>query len=253
MRKRFYRLVEPSLNKKDPNYYFDIFIMSLIVFNVLMLIIASEKSIGAKYSAFFYYVEVFSVIVFTIEYLIRVWACVENSKYEHPISGRIKFMFSPMAIVDLLAILPFYLPLIGIDLRFIRLLRLFRVFRLFKMARYMSAIFVIKNVFKEKKEELVVTLFFIIIVLVTVSTLMFYIERDAQPEAFASIPRAIWWGVVTLTTVGYGDVYPVTAMGKVLGGIITILGVGLIALPSGILASGYTEQIQKRKADKENN
>lgn len=105
----------------------------------------------------------------------------------------------------------------------------------------------IKSVLKEKKEELFVTLMFVIIVLVIISTLMFYVEQDAQPEAFSSIPKAIWWGVVTLTTVGYGDVYPVTVYGKILGGIITLLSVGLIALPSGILASAYTQQIQKRK------
>lgn len=172
---------------------------------------------------------------------------MEKQTYKHPISGRIKFVFSPMAIVDLLAILPFYLPFIDIDLRFLRILRICRIFSLLKMARYSIAFAMIKSVLKEKKEELFVTLMFVIIVLVIISTLMFYVEQDAQPEAFSSIPKAIWWGVVTLTTVGYGDVYPVTVYGKILGGIITLLSVGLIALPSGILASAYTQQIQKRK------
>jgi voltage-gated potassium channel len=249
MRKRFYRLLEPSKNKKDPNYYFDLFIMALIILNVLAIILASDKTIGGKYKSFFASFEIFSVIVFSIEYLLRLWTIVEKKGYDDPIKGRIKFIFSPMALIDLFAILPFYLPFLGIDLRFLRILRIFRIFRLLKMARYSSAFTMIKSVLKDKKEELLVTLLFIIIILVIISTLMFYIERDAQPEVFGSIPKSLWWGVVTLTTVGYGDIYPVTALGKILGGIITLLGVGLIALPSGILASGYTEQIQKSKND----
>jgi voltage-gated potassium channel len=241
--------MEPSKNKKDPNYYFDLFIMALIILNVLAIILASDKTIGGKYKSFFASFEIFSVIVFSIEYLLRLWTIVEKKGYDDPIKGRIKFIFSPMALIDLFAILPFYLPFLGIDLRFLRILRIFRIFRLLKMARYSSAFTMIKSVLKDKKEELLVTLLFIIIILVIISTLMFYIERDAQPEVFGSIPKSLWWGVVTLTTVGYGDIYPVTALGKILGGIITLLGVGLIALPSGILASGYTEQIQKSKND----
>ena len=247
MRKRLFILVEPSSKKGDPNYYFDIFIMSLIVLNVLAIIISSDKAIGDRFKIQFYYFEVFSVVVFSLEYILRLWTCVEKTRYKHSIIGRIKFMLSPMAIIDLLAILPFYLPFVGVDLRFLRILRIFRIFRLLKMARYSNAFTMIKNVLREKKEELLVTLLFIIIILVIVSSLMFYVERDAQPEAFGSIPKALWWGVVTLTTVGYGDIYPVTLYGKILGGIITLLGVGLIALPSGILASGYTEQIQRKK------
>ena len=243
MRKRFFKLVEPSNVKGDINYYFDIFIMSLIILNVLAIVLASDQNIGTRFHQFFYYFEVFSVIIFSAEYLIRLWTCVEYKTYRHPFTDRIKFIFSPMAVIDLLAILPFYLPFIGVDLRFLRILRIFRIFRLLKMARYSNAFSMIKNVLKEKKEELLVTLIFIVIILVIVSTLMFYAERDAQPEAFGSIPKAIWWGIVTLTTVGYGDIYPITLYGKILGGVITLLGVGLIALPSGILASGYTEQI----------
>jgi len=214
MRKKFFKLVEPTGDRKDLNYYFDVFIMSLIILNVLAIIIASDQNINARFKSQFYYFEVFSVVVFSIEYLLRLWTCVEKEPFNHPIGGRLKFIFSPMAIVDLLAILPFYLPFVGIDLRFLRILRVFRIFRLLKLARYSNAFTMIKTVLKEKKEELLVTLLFIIIILVIVSTLMFYVERDAQPEAFGSIPKAIWWGVVTLSTVGYGDIYPITALGK---------------------------------------
>lgn len=247
MRKRFFKLVEPSAKRGDSNFYFDIIIMSLIILNALAIIISSDQSIGSRFENQFYYFEVFSVVVFTLEYLLRLWTCVEKGESNKSFKLRIRFILSPMAIIDLLAILPFYLPFVGVDLRFLRILRIFRIFRLLKMARYSNAFNLIKNVLKAKKEELLVTIMFVIIILVIVSTLMFYAERDAQPIAFASIPNALWWGVVTLTTIGYGDIVPITTMGKILGGIISLIGIGLIALPSGIIASGYTDEIHRRK------
>jgi hypothetical protein len=145
MRKKFFKLVEPTGDRKDLNYYFDVFIMSLIILNVLAIILASDQNINARFKSLFYYFEVFSVIVFSIEYLLRLWTCVEKVPFNHPIGGRLKFIFSPMAIIDLLAILPFYLPFVGIDLRFLRILRVFRIFRLLKMARYSNAFYNDKN------------------------------------------------------------------------------------------------------------
>ena len=251
LRKRFFKLVEPSQSTKGFYYAFDLFLIALIILNVLAAILASVDELDDQYHHFFEIFEWFSIIVFTGEYVVRIWTCVEIEKFKNPISGRIRYVFSFMALVDLLAILPFYLPFVGFDLRAFRILRIFLMFRLLKMARYIRAFSLIKNVLKEKKEELLVTLMLIVIILVIVSTLMFYAEKDAQPEAFSNIPKALWWGVVTLTTVGYGDIYPVTTLGKILGGIITLLGIALIALPSGILASGYTDQMNKRK-NKEN-
>lgn len=247
MRKKIYSIIEPSSNKKGLSHYFDILIIILIILNVIAIILESEQSLNTRFKLTFLRFETFSVIVFTIEYLLRIWTCVENKKYKHPIIGRLKFASTPIALIDLLAILPFYLPFIGIDLRFLRVLRLFRVFRILKMARYSKAFQLIKNVLKEKKEELIITLGLMMIILIIISTLMYYVERDAQPEHFSSISKAIWWGIVTLTTVGYGDVYPITGLGKLLGGIITLMSIGLISLPSGIIASGYTEQIIMRK------
>ena len=251
MRKYLYLIVEPS-NKKDLSYYFDLTIMVLIVLSTIDIILESEQSLSYKYKTYFNYFEKFSVTIFSIEYLLRVWTCVENEKFKSAFIGRIKFMFTRMALIDLIAILPFYLPLIGIDLRFLRMFRLFRIFRILKMARYSSAFDLIKDTVKEKKEELMVTLGFLIIILIITSSLMYYIEKDVQPENFSSISKSLWWGIVTLTTVGYGDVYPITVLGKILGGIITLLGIGLVALPSGILASGYTEQIMRIKMNKLN-
>ena len=156
-------------------------------------------------------------------------------------------MTSPMALIDLLAILPFYLPFAGIDLRFIRIFRLFRIFRLLKISRYINAAEMIRNVIVNKKEELLISLFAISVILLVVSSFMYFVEGDIQPQAFGSIPKSLWWGVITMTTVGYGDVYPVTTVGKILGSIVAILGVGIVALPTGLLASGFSDEIKKRK------
>jgi len=150
-------------------------------------------------------------------------------------------------LIDLLAILPFYLPMIiPLDLRFIRAIRLLRLFRIFKIGRYSKSLNVLKDVIRNKKEELVLIIFVVLIMLVIFSSLMYFVERDVQPEAFASIPHAMWWAIITLTTVGYGDVYPITVLGKILGAMIAFLGIGMFALPAGILGSGLIEAIQKR-------
>jgi voltage-gated potassium channel len=148
-----------------------------------------------------------------------------------------------------MAILPFYLPMIiTLDLRFIRAVRLFRLVRIFKMGRYSESLRLLENVFKEKKEALLITIFMVFILLVIASSLMYFVENEAQPEVFSSILKAMWWGVATLTTVGYGDIYPVTLIGKILGGAIAILGIGMFALPAGILGSGFVEQIQRTRS-----
>lgn len=252
LRKRLFKIVEPTDNPKDVNRYFDLFIMSLILLNVLAIILESEPVIRASLSTFLRGFECFSVLVFSIEYAIRIWIIVEKRNYQSPVLGRLKFLISPMAIIDLLAILPFYLPFLGVDLRVLRILRLFRIFRIIKMARYTKAFTMVRDVFREKKEELLVIIVFISILLVLLSTIMYYLEGQVQPEIFGSIPRALWWGIITLTTVGYGDAVPVTAFGQLFGGIVALSGIGFIALPTGILASGFSDQISKYKKHKMN-
>ena len=225
-----------------------IFLMVLIVANGLAVILETVKSLEEQYSAFFYGFEVFSVIVFSIEYLLRLWVADVDPRYKGAVTGRLRYLLSPMALVDLAAILPFFLPLaLTLDLRVLRLLRLFRLFRLFKMTRYVQSLRTFHRVFVAKKEELLITALMIVILLVFASSVMYAVETEAQPDKFPSIPETLWWAVVTLTTIGYGDVYPVTPLGKVIGGVIAILGIGLIALPAGILASGFTEELRRRQ------
>lgn len=233
------------------NKYFINFIYVLIVLNICALILESYESLNSKYSAVFYYFELFSVAIFTIEYFTRIWVSDKTKEDKHE---RINFAFSSAGIIDLIAILPFYLPLIfPFDLRVIRILRLFRLLRIFKLGRYSKSLKTIKYIFKETKAELSITVFVTFVLMILSSTLMYYIEHDDQPEQFASIGDAFWWSVATLTTVGYGDVYPVTGLGKLLSGIIALIGIGFVALPTGIISSAFIDKIQsEKKTDKEN-
>ncbi|MCH8327192.1 MAG: ion transporter [Candidatus Marinimicrobia bacterium] len=207
--------------------------------------LATVPSMALAYGRFFKLFELFSITIFSVEYLLRVWTCTENERYSGSIMGRLRYILTPMALIDLVAILPFYLPLImPVDLRFLRALRILRIFRLLKFARYSRAVRIFGRVIHEKKEELVISLSAILVALVLIASLMYYLEKDIQPEAFGSIPAALWWGVVSLTTVGYGDVYPITPLGKIFGGMVALLGIGVFALPAGIIASGFAQATQ---------
>jgi voltage-gated potassium channel len=159
----------------------------------------------------------------------------------------LSYIFSFAMLIDLLALIPFYLTLVPVDLRYLRIFRLFRFARIFKLSRYNKAIHSISIVIKNKKELLTIVFVLILFVLYIVSALMYFVENPAQPEAFSSILSTMWWGVATLTTVGYGDIYPITGLGKILGGIIAILGIGLFAIPTGIIASGFLEYFKENK------
>lgn len=217
--------------------------------NVIAVILESVKSLAVKYFDLFKLFERISITIFTFEYLLRIWACNSIDEHKGSIMGRLKFMISPLAIIDLLSILPFYLPfVIALDLRFIRSIRLFRIFRLFKITRYSIAMRTLEKVLSSKWQELFVTLFIGLILLIITSSLMYFAKYEAQPNNFSSIPSSMWWGVVTLTTVGYGDVYPITGIGKLLGIFTAILGIGMFALPAGILGSGFLDELQNSKS-----
>ena len=243
LRKFVYQTVENGEGQRSR--VFNGIIIFMILLSTLAIVLESEQEIFEPYQQIFHDFDIFSVIVFSIEYLLRVWTITENPKYSHPIKGRIQYMLSGYALIDLFAILPFFTHFIAIDLRFIRVFRLLRIFRILKIARYISAIGLIVNVFKEKKEQLMVCIIFILFLILISSCLMYYIENPEQPKVFTSIPRTAWWAVVTLASVGYGDMYPITAIGRFLGGIIALLGIGLFALPAGILASGFSKIVFK--------
>jgi voltage-gated potassium channel len=218
----------------------------LIILNVVAVILSSFENIASSYGSQLSIFECFSVIVFSVEYILRLW----TADYKYPKSKfpRIKYVISFIAIIDLLAILPFYLPLvIVVDLRYLRILRLFRLFRVLKLKRYHKSLDIMAAVFNSEKEKIFMTIFITGLLLLLASSMMYSIENAVQPDKFPNIPATLWWAVATLTTVGYGDVYPITVAGKILSGIIAILGIGLVALPSGIISSGFISAASKGK------
>lgn len=250
IRRRIYLTLEPTEKGGILERIFEFLIIAIIILNIIAIVCESIKDIRELYAPIFYYFELFSVIFFTIEYVLRVYSIVENKKYSDPISGRLTFMGSPMALVDLMSFLPFYLSFLPLDLRMLRIVRLMGLFRMFKVARYMHALSMFKKVLYDRREQLVLSIFFILFILVIISTTMFYVEREAQPDKFTSIPATMWWGIATLTTVGYGDMVPITAWGRILGGMFAITGVGLLALPAGILSSGFFEMMHRPRTRK---
>lgn len=247
VRKRTWEIVEAAKAGDTASRVFDIAILALIFLNVIAVIVGSVQSVQERWRAFLDVFEIVSVLIFTVEYVARLWSCTVDPEYSGRIRGRLRLALRAMSIIDLLAILPFYLPFLGIDLRSLRVLRLLRILRVAKVGRYYSSLNLIKHVFQSKKEELVLTSALMGLLLVVSSSVLYYCENAVQPDAFSSIPATMWWAVATLTTVGYGDMYPVTLMGKFCASIIAILGIGMFALPTGILGAGFMEAIQKKK------
>ncbi len=250
-RRRTYEILEEGGHAQGWPRWINLALMLLVVLNVAAVIMETVKSLYSAYGPFFETFNMFSIGVFTIEYILRIWSCIEDPRYRTPQGGRLRFAITPLAIVDLIAVLPFYLPFVLADLRFIRAMRLFRLFRILKLAHYSRALQTFDDVLRLKKDEIGLMLFIIIILLITSAGLMYEAEHAAQPEAFASIPDAMWWGIVTLATVGYGDIYPITPWGKLIGSVVVILGIGLFALPAGILAMGFV-QVQAKRKEEEN-
>lgn len=247
LKKFLYDALEESENRIALNRRVNGFIMALILLSVLLLILETVDSFESAYAPLFLGLEIFTVSVFALEYAARAWIAdlkPDFQRYRYP---RLRYLVSAAAIIDLLAILPFFLPLLMNDLRLLRTLRLFRLLRVMKLGRYSDAIQTMGRVISKKRAELGVTMMVVSILLVFTSALMYAIESSAQPEAFSSIPATMWWSVATLTTVGYGDVYPVTTTGKLLGSLMAIFCLGLFALPAGILAGGFSEEVESQK------
>lgn len=210
--------------------WFDLGIQAFIILSLLAFSIETLPDLHPSARNFFKFFEIITVVIFTIEYFLRLWVA----------DKKLKFVFSFYGLIDLLAILPFYLSF-GIDLRSIRIFRLIRLFRIFKMFRFNQAIQHFSKAIRSIKEELI--LFFIIssFLLFLSSIGIYYFENTAQPDVFKSVFHSMWWAIATLTTVGYGDIYPITAGGKIFTSIMLLIGLGVIAVPTGLIASALTK------------
>ena len=246
LRRRAYEILEGAADA-PASRILNLLLIGLIIANVAAIILESDASIGARHRVWFRLFEWLSVLLFTLEYAARVWAAVErdDGRYKAPVVGRIRYMLSPLALIDLIAILPFYLSfLVPVDLRF---MRVFRLFLIFKLTRYQASMSLLARVLRNEAGPIAAALFVLAMLLVVAASFAYLAEREAQPLVFASIPDAMWWAIVTMTTVGYGDMVPVTPLGRVIGGVIAVIGLGMVALPAGLLASGFSEQLHQRR------
>ena len=250
IRNRLWQILEKGNENDKVSVYTDIFLITLIILNIVAVILETVDSIYTVYKFYFLIFERVSTFIFLIEYILRVWVCVEEKIKNNKIITRLKYVATWPAIIDLLAVLSGLLPMIfEVDLRILRALRMLR---LLKFSRYFKVMNLLLGVLKEEKQSFLAAMFLLTIAMLIASTGIYLFEKDAQPDKFSSIPEAMWWAIATLTTIGYGDVTPITGMGKFFGAIIAIIGIGVVALPSGILASGFTDQLKRRQAQYEN-
>ncbi len=226
---------------------FEQFMIVLILANVIAVIFETVPAIWLAYEAELVWFDAISVIIFSLEYAARVWVSVDRPGAEHlpPWKARLSYILSPLALIDLLAILPFHV-LFGATWD-LRILRIFRLLRLLKLVRYSPALASLGRVVYAERRALSAAFIVMGGLLLLSATSMYLVERHAQPDVFGSIPAALWWAVATLTTVGYGDVVPITVMGHIVGGIVMILGLAFFALPIGIVASGFSEEVHRRE------
>jgi voltage-gated potassium channel len=251
LRRRVYEILENDPDQPAGRLLARLLI-GLIIANVVAIILHSVSSIGSRYGGWFQLFEWLSIFLFTFEYGARVWSSVEGGDGRHgaAIKGRLRYMASPLLLIDLLAILPFYLSfLLPVDLRF---MRVFRLLLIFKLTRYHPSMSLLGRVVRDEAGPIAAALFILATLLIAAASFAYLAEHEAQPLVFASIPDAMWWAIVTMTTVGYGDMVPVTTLGKVIGGVIGVIGLGMVALPAGLLASGFSEQLHQRKRAFEN-
>ncbi|HLZ65919.1 MAG TPA: ion transporter [Aliidongia sp.] len=223
------------------------FVGLLIVINVSSVVLESVESLRVRHFETFWWIEQISTAVFTVEYLMRVWSAPDrvSGRFRSPLSGRLRYLSQPFAVVDLIAILPAILGMLGAD--DLRVLRLLRLLRMLKLTRHSTAFTLLWDVFREEAQSIGAVLFMLIITLMMSGSIMYMLEGEAQPEVFSSIPAAIWWALVTLTTVGYGDMVPITAWGKIFGGFVAIVGVCTLALFSGLLTVSFMDQLRLRR------
>ncbi|MBT6127318.1 MAG: ion transporter [Flavobacteriaceae bacterium] len=219
---------------------FDKFIYLLIIANVAAMIMESHVSIRNVYGKAFSLFEAFSIYIFSFEYLYRIRLAYMNNRMK----GVSKYVFSTFGLIDLISILPFYLnQFIKVDGRFLRILRLFRLTRIFKLGRDSSSLRLFVKALKGVQNELKFTLFLSALAILFSASAIYYLENEAQPDKFSSITESIWWATVSLATVGYGDVYPVTVGGKIFASIISLIGIGIVAIPTGIISASFVEEI----------
>ena len=251
MKRRLHEILEVGESGDHLSQAVDMLVMLLIISNVTALVISTDRRIHDAAPWAFFWFEIASLCIFAVEYAVRVWACTADPRFSRPVKGRLKFVVQPLMLADVLALMSFLFivaipPDGGLNLIVFRTLRL--VGRLARIGRYSPGLRALGLAIASRKDEMLAVVSVVGTLLVVASSLMFFVEHDAQPDNFSSIPDAMWWSIITVTTVGYGDVAPITPLGRLLAGAIALLGIGIFALPAGILGSSFMEQVARRRA-----
>ncbi len=248
LRSRVYRQLEASAWPRRGLSPTNLFLAVLIVVTVGAAILETEPMVARGRELVFDRMEIIVGAIFSVEYLLRLWVAVENPRFASHRFPRLRYAVSPIAIIDLVAILPTLFAVGGAQTLVLRFFRVLRMLRLAKLGRTSRAWDQIRDALYERRYEFALILGLLGIAVLISGSLLYWAEADAQPEQFGSIPRALWWAIVTLTTVGYGDTYPVTGLGKLLAGMIAIIGVMLVALPTGLFAASFIEGMQRHRS-----
>ncbi len=245
IKKRAFEIVSKAEKGDRVSEIFDWLIMVLIALSVVLIVLESFRPLREQYSSLFRLFEIITVCVFSVEYVLRIWtADLLYPDAKHP---RLKYILSFMAVVDLFAILPSFLPFIYVDLRFLRMIRLFRLFRVLrvlKLGRYLDAWLVILDVIRKSGPQLVMSVALCFFVILFSAIIMYEAEYPVQPEKYPNVMASLWWAISALTTIGYGDVYPVTAVGKFFASLISLVGIGIVAIPTGIITAGFSQTLR---------
>lgn len=251
IKQAIFNLLNHDCSHSKASKIIDIFLLILIILNVIMVIVDTFDNLSDTVRNLLSAGENISLAIFTVEYVLRLWTSDLLKQSIMPLRARLRFALSFMAIIDLLSILPFYLPYIfPFDLRALRLLRLIRLLRIFKISRYSDALPHIAAILRNKAPQLISSILVVCILMIIASILMYNIEHEAQPTVFSDAVDGLWWAMATLTTVGYGDIYPITLFGKLLSGFIALLGIALVAIPTGIISTGFIENIDAQNKKK---
>ena len=247
-RQKVYEILESRIQQIFVAKVIAVTLILLIGLNVIAAVLETDAGYFQSYGRLFDAFAAISVLIFTAEYFLRVWCCTENPRFQEPVTGRLRYMATPIAIIDLLVILPFLIfPIILLYPGLIPLVRFSRIFWILKSGHYSRSLKTFMRVFEAKKGQIFMAFFLMMLVLVLGSAVIFLAEHNAQPHKFSSVLASMWWGIETMATIGYGDMIPITPVGKFIAGIIALLGVGLFAIPAGIFASGFVEESNKRK------
>ena len=208
------------------------------------MVFESHESVRKSFGDFFYFFELVSIVIFSLEYLYRISYSFANNG----LKGVLNYIFSFFGLIDLISILPFYLnQFINLDGRFLRILRLFRLTRIFKFGRDSNSLKLFTKALVSVREQLLFTLFLSALTILFSASAIYYLENEAQPDKFSSITESVWWATISLATVGYGDVYPITVGGKIFATIISLVGIGVVAIPTGVISASFVEEIYKER------